>query len=95
MNTDDRRFDSITERIIGCAYKVGSHLGCGFLEKCYENALAHELAKEAQRIGANVHAHLEVLARRSELAGMRKVTAMKKKAEVLAAIDVVVLSRSA
>ena len=45
MNTDMERLNSITERIIGCAYKVGSKLGCGFLEKCYENALAHELKK--------------------------------------------------
>jgi GxxExxY protein len=45
MNTDENRFDSITETIIGCAFKVGSNLGCGFMEKCYENALAHELRK--------------------------------------------------
>jgi len=45
MNTDDRRFDAITEKIIGCAFKVGSKMGFGFSEKCYENALAHELKK--------------------------------------------------
>ena len=33
----------ITERIIGCAFEVGNQLGPGFLEKLYENALAHEL----------------------------------------------------
>ncbi len=33
----------ITEKIIGCAYTVFNLLGCGFLEKVYENALAHEL----------------------------------------------------
>jgi GxxExxY protein len=37
--------NSITERIIGCAYTVSNSLGCGFLEKVYENALAHELRK--------------------------------------------------
>lgn len=37
--------DQITERIIGCAYTVSNNLGCGFLEKVYENALAHELRK--------------------------------------------------
>ena len=42
MNTDKNQ---ITEKVIGCAYKVGNALGCGFLEKCYENALAHELRK--------------------------------------------------
>jgi len=35
----------ITERVIGCAYTVGNTLGCGFLEKVYENALLHELRK--------------------------------------------------
>ncbi len=45
MHTDDKRYDPITEKIIGCAFKVGSHIGCGFLEKVYENALAHELRK--------------------------------------------------
>ncbi len=54
MNTDKHRFmqnqdleqyNSLTERIIGCAYKVSNTLGAGFLEKVYENALAHELRK--------------------------------------------------
>jgi GxxExxY protein len=38
-------FNAITETIIGCAFKVSSTLGVGFLEKVYENALAHELRK--------------------------------------------------
>jgi GxxExxY protein len=33
----------ITEKIIGCAYKVHNSLGSGFLEKVYEIALAMEL----------------------------------------------------
>lgn len=37
--------NGITERVIGCAYTVGNTLGCGFLEKVYENALLHELRK--------------------------------------------------
>ena len=37
------QMNSITEKIIGCAFKVGNTLGCGFLEKVYENALALEL----------------------------------------------------
>ena len=45
MNTDKHglALNEITEKIIGCAYKVSNVLGCGFLEKVYENALAHEL----------------------------------------------------
>jgi hypothetical protein len=35
MNADKRRkdLDSITEKIIGCIYKVSNNLGSGFLEK--------------------------------------------------------------
>ncbi len=54
MDTDDRRFDEITGKIIGCAYKVGTKLGCGFLEKCYENALAYELRKLGLKVEQQV-----------------------------------------
>ena len=37
--------NQVTERIIGCAFKVANILGVGFLEKVYENALAFELRK--------------------------------------------------
>ena len=37
--------NQITEKIIGCSYNVSNALGCGFLEKVYENALAHDLRK--------------------------------------------------
>ncbi|WP_005038125.1 GxxExxY protein [Holophaga foetida] len=51
--------DEVTERIIGCAYTVANTLGSGFLEKVYENALAHELRKAgfavAQQQGVEVH----------------------------------------
>lgn len=46
MDADARRsLDSITEKIIGSAYSVANALGHGFLEKVYENALAHEIQK--------------------------------------------------
>ena len=45
MNTDVESLNRVTERIIGCAYKVAGKLGCGFFEICYENALAHKLRK--------------------------------------------------
>jgi hypothetical protein len=35
----------LTERILGCAFRVLAVLDCGFLEKVYENALLHELRK--------------------------------------------------
>ncbi len=33
----------LTRVVIGCVYTVSNTLGCGFLEKVYENALALEL----------------------------------------------------
>jgi hypothetical protein len=45
MNTGQHRYDDITSKIIGCAYQVSNTLGCGFLEKVYENSLAHDLRK--------------------------------------------------
>ena len=47
MNTDERRLElnEITEKIIGCAFKVGNTLGCGFLEQVYQNSLVYELRK--------------------------------------------------
>jgi GxxExxY protein len=44
------RFNALTETIIGCAYKVVNTLGCGFLEKVYENALAYELKKVGMKV---------------------------------------------
>jgi GxxExxY protein len=42
---DSDEFNRISERVIGCAFAVSNTLGVGFLEKVYENALAHELRK--------------------------------------------------
>ena len=53
MDTDEHRSEkvnAITERVIGCAFEVSNTLGCGFLEKPYENALAHLLRKAGFRV---------------------------------------------
>src|SRR5271165_781499 len=42
---DARLLEPLTERIIGCAFRVANALGHGFVEKVYENALAHEMRK--------------------------------------------------
>lgn len=44
-DSEGDKLDEITEKVIGCAYKIMNELGCGFLEKVYENALAHEIRK--------------------------------------------------
>lgn len=43
-------YNQISHEIIGCAYKVSNNLGSGFLEKVYENALAHELRKTGLKV---------------------------------------------
>jgi hypothetical protein len=46
MTTDKHRstqIDTITGKIIACAYTVSNTLGSGFLEKVYENAMIIEL----------------------------------------------------
>jgi GxxExxY protein len=47
MDADKRgcSFEELTEIVIGCAFQVANELGVGFLERVYENALAHELRK--------------------------------------------------
>ncbi len=52
MHTDKDKLNKITEAVIGCAFKVANKLGCGFLERCYRNAMALELRK----LGLNVKA---------------------------------------
>ncbi len=64
MNADEHGLDlkeinELTEKVIRCAFTVSNTLGCGFLEKVYENALAHELRKAGlkteQQHGITIH----------------------------------------
>ena len=55
INADGRRLDrnemsQLTEKVIKCAFAISNTLGCGFLEKMYENALAHELRKAGLQV---------------------------------------------
>ena len=53
--------NQLTEKIIGCAYTVSNELGCGFVERVYENALAYELRQSGlgvvQQHPIKVHYH--------------------------------------
>jgi GxxExxY protein len=49
----------LTEKIIGCAYKVHNTLGAGFLEKVYQNALRIEL----ERLGLEVRQQAPIAVR--------------------------------
>ncbi len=42
--------NEITEKVIGCLYQVSNTLGCGFLEKVYENASAIAIAQAGLRV---------------------------------------------
>jgi GxxExxY protein len=52
VSVDKHRFDinSVSEKIIGCAFTVSNTLGCGFLEKIYENAMAIECIKQGLKV---------------------------------------------
>lgn len=51
---ENLRMDELTEKVIGCAFRVHGELGSGFLESVYKNAMVHELGK------AGLSAHAEV-----------------------------------
>jgi GxxExxY protein len=59
MNADSKRLDEISERVIGCAFTVANTLGTGFLEKVYENALAHELTKASLMVRQQIAIGIE------------------------------------
>jgi len=50
MVKDKAYYDALVDSIVSCAYKVSRILGCGFLEKVYENALSIELAASGLNI---------------------------------------------
>ena len=45
QDMSDNNINALTEKVIGCAYRVHNELGDGFLEKVYENSLRIELAR--------------------------------------------------
>ena len=52
MDADSNRnqMKQLTQKVIQCAFAVSNTLGCGFLEKVYENALTHELRKAGLQV---------------------------------------------
>ena len=62
---DKDKVNKITEKIIDAAFQVSNTLGCGFLEKVYENSLCFELKKRNIRFDqqkpTNVYYHNEVV----------------------------------
>jgi GxxExxY protein len=48
------KHSDLTDKIINAFYHVYNQLGYGFLEKVYENALAHELRKRGHQVQQQV-----------------------------------------
>ena len=47
-------YKELTEKIIGCAYRVYNKMGFGYLESVYEQCLLHELGKVGLATNAQV-----------------------------------------
>ena len=45
MNIDKQKLNVTSSKVIGCAFEVANVLGCGFLEKVYQNALLLEIRR--------------------------------------------------
>jgi GxxExxY protein len=50
MNAERQVMNTLSRKVIGAAQTVSTRLGYGFLEKVYENALAHEVRKTGFRV---------------------------------------------
>jgi GxxExxY protein len=54
MDADEEILNKVTEKIIGCAFRVHNKLGSGFSEKIYENAMVIELRREGLHVEQQV-----------------------------------------
>jgi GxxExxY protein len=51
MNANEREsIEFLVEDVVGAAYEVANTLGCGFLERVYERALARELGLRGRTV---------------------------------------------
>jgi len=60
MDANERecQLDDLVRTVIGAAYRVSNVLGCGFLEKVYERALAIEIARNGREVKCQVPFHI-------------------------------------
>ncbi|WP_047550438.1 GxxExxY protein [Methylotenera sp. G11] len=60
MHADKNKIllDEISQKIIGCAYKVSNSLGNGFVEKVYENALCIDLINAGLELKQQQNLHV-------------------------------------
>ncbi len=57
-DTERERLDLISSAVIGAAQRVGNTLGCGFLEKVYQNSLAVELGSSGWKVTQQTPVHV-------------------------------------
>jgi GxxExxY protein len=50
MVSNNFKYKDITSQILSAAFEVHNTLGCGFLEKVYENALLYELKQRGLKV---------------------------------------------
>ncbi|MDB5400472.1 MAG: hypothetical protein JWQ55_2490 [Rhodopila sp.] len=91
MNTDKAALIELSGRIIGCAFVVSNTLGAGFLEKVYENALAHELRKGGLAVEQqhNVAVHYDGVVVGAYAADMLVENAVLVELKAVSALDAV------
>jgi GxxExxY protein len=53
-DTEARRVNQVTERIIGCAIEVHRHLGPGLLESAYDKCTCYEMTEEGLAVKRQV-----------------------------------------
>lgn len=54
MRNTELAHEELTDKIIGAAMRVSNTLGCGFLEKVYENAMVMELEHRGLQVAQQV-----------------------------------------
>jgi len=54
-HSEKLKYEDITHKIIGSAYKVFNQLGFGFLESVYKNSMIIELSKNDLKVEAEKH----------------------------------------
>ena len=70
MIKEEYKYSDITQRIIGCAMKVHSALGCGFPEIIYHRAMIIEMTED----GLNFESEKEVTVYyKNQIVGKRRV----------------------
>ena len=91
MNTNRVFLDDVSNRIIGCALMVSNTLGAGFLEKVYENALAHELRRAGLTVAQqhNVLVHYDDIIAGSYTADLLVEQAVLVELKAVQALDAI------